>query len=223
VQLTVCLLNWRRPENLHAIVEALRRQTCKPAIFLWNNSGLPFFHEGIDWQIDSDRNVGCSARWIMGAYATTECVASLDDDLLPGDDDLLQDAMDSLFRLGGPVGMAIGAFGVVLDPIADYSEAAHVSTPQKDTRVDIVKGRLLLTRTRDLLLALPSLFPGDGKPACEDDIALCGALAGGAHGYHHLPGIFRGRLVELDAGGVGLQDRPDHYDRREAVRREWFP
>ena len=83
--LTVCLLNWRRPDNLRRIIDALARQTARPAVFLWNNSGQPFRHDGIDCWIHNSRNSGCWPRWLLATQAETDFVASLDDDLMPAD------------------------------------------------------------------------------------------------------------------------------------------
>jgi len=217
--LTVCVLNWRRPDNLRRIIDALARQTARPVVYLWEQSGERFRHPAVDWQVVSNRNLGCWPRWFMAARAQTEFVASLDDDLVPADDRLLADALD--IAAAGPNGQAVGPFGANLDPAEDYSRHKPIQGVAVDTPVDLVKGRLLIVRTADLQRVSAALEPR-GAFDC-DDIILCGALAGCRPRRHLVPSLFVGRLEELPKGKVGLEHQAEHYARREAARRPWFP
>lgn len=60
--LTVVLLNYRRPENVKRLVQALCKQTVNPEIFLWNNSEKSFRVSGVSWQVDSSSNRFCWVR-----------------------------------------------------------------------------------------------------------------------------------------------------------------
>ncbi len=203
---TVCLLNWRRPQNLRLIVAALAAQKPRPLLFLWNN-GEPLELEGIDWQIDSSRNMGCGVRWQMGVHAPTEFVCSWDDDLLPGDPHVLRDAAACLAERGG----ILGAFGVQILAGKDYRNSRHVLLPAKDTEVDIVKGRLLMARTAELR----------GVPACPERYALADDLwlSSRIHGPHAAAGLFHGRLGDLPAPHA-VCGRPGHYKERDRAWRE---
>ncbi len=185
-------------------------------MFLWNNGAA--MERLADWQVDSTANIGCWPRWWMAARSTTEFVASWDDDLLPADDKLLADVVDSASAVGPQV--AMGAFGVRLRHGVAYRGCEHVSEPPIDTPVDIVKGRVLVMRASVLRRAFTCVSCASADD--EDDIALCGALASGRERPHLLSAVFRGRLRELPQHGVGLVHRPDHYARRERAREEWF-
>lgn len=205
---TVCLLNWRRPENLRRVVDALAQQQPRPVIFLWNNAGGPLKLKGIDWQVDSSRNVGCAARWQMAVHAESEFVCSWDDDLVPKDPRLLADAVAAL--AGGPAVGLLGAYGVRMLPGKDYLGSSHISFPGTDEMVDIVKGRLLVARSADVR-ALPPCPP---HYALADDLWLSAGVAG----PHRVTGLFRGRIRELPAPHA-VCNRPGHYAERDAAWR----
>lgn len=93
---TVLLLNFRRPENLRRILGDLERQTVKPDVFLWNNSGNVFTDPRVSWQLDSSENRFCWPRWMMGSLAKTKYVCTMDDDLTFADPRVLEDAIAQL-------------------------------------------------------------------------------------------------------------------------------
>jgi len=214
---TVCLLNWRRPQNLPKVLDSIERQTVKPVIFLWNN-GEPFDDPRIRWQVHSSRNMGCWPRWFMASRATTEFVCSLDDDLALRDPYVLEDAAAFLAQCDDHT--IIGPEGVRLVFSKPYRDCEHVVCPSQDTAVSIVKGRMMLFRRKALDRALLSTDYDVARDA--DDIALSAMLATGRTGQHIVPALFRGRLEDLDQRGVGLNQRPGHHARREAARRKYF-
>ena len=220
--ITVCLLNWKRPRNLRRIIDRLGEQTLRPTIFLWNNSPETFEHPAVDWQVDSSRNMLCPPRWWMAARARTPWVASLDDDLLPADRRVLADAVT--VADAQPAERAIGPFGVNLRPGRPYFPHDNVRCPPCDTPVDLVLGRCLIVRAgalrRALRLADLNAYYDHGR---GDDMAVCGALAGGRRRRHLVPGMFRGRFRELPVGREGLEHHPSHAGGREAARKHWFP
>jgi hypothetical protein len=139
MSLTVCLLNWRRPQNVKRLLDALERQVPRPEIFLWNNGGA-LWHPAVDWQVNSSRNALCWPRWSMAIHARTEFVCSLDDDLLPRDAKLLADALAFARRSPG----IIGAAGVAMRAGGGYGNGKHFNRPRLTRQVDVVKGRLLM-------------------------------------------------------------------------------
>jgi len=218
--LTVCLLNWKRPGHLRRIIDRLAVQTLRPTIFLWNNSPEPLSHRAVDWQVDSARNVLCPPRWWMASQAETELVMSLDDDLMPGDSRVIEDAV--AVALEQPVDRAVGPFGVILHTGGAYFPHRDARCPPQDTPVDLVQGRCLIVRARALREAIKL---GDlcGNLGREDDIAVCGALANRRPRYHLVPAVFHKRMENLPEGDEALFRRPGHARRRDAARRHWFP
>ena len=219
MSLTICLLNWKREKNLRRILDALKSQTIRPTIFLWNNSPKPFRHEAVDWLVESSQNRQCLPRWWMAGFAETEFVASLDDDLIMTDDRVFEDAI----RLAReqPEDRAIGPVGAILPPEKPFFPHKHLECPARDWPVDLVKGRCLIVRTEVLrrTLSLAAVTKEDGS--C-DDIVVCGALAAGRRLHHLVPSVFHRRFKNLAAGKEALAARPDHYPRREAARRRWL-
>jgi len=214
---TVCLLNWKRPQNLPFVIDSLARQTVKPVLFLWNN-GDPFEDGRIAWQVDSSENMGCWPRWFMASRARTRYVCSLDDDLVMTDAHVLEDAVAFLSQCDERA--IVGPEGVRLAFSKPYRDGEHVAYPAQDTPVSIVKGRMMLLRRRALDHVRLSTAFDVARDA--DDIAVSAMAAGGRPGRHIVPALFRGRLHDLDQHGVGLNQRQGHHERREAARRKYF-
>jgi hypothetical protein len=214
---TVCLLNWKRPQNLPRVIDSIARQTAKPVIFLWNN-GAEFRDSRIAWQVDSSQNMGCWPRWFMASRARTQYVCSLDDDIVLTDEHVLEDAIAFLSQCDERT--ITGPEGVQLVFNRPYRDCEHVACPAEDTPVSIVKGRMMLLRRRALdHVKLSTAFD---VARDSDDIAVSAMVARARPGQHIVPALFRGRFEDLEQHGVGLNQRQGHHERREAARRKYF-
>ena len=61
MSLTVILTNYKRPENVRRLIQALSQQTVKPTLFVWDNSSEQDCDDPrIDWLIRSSQNAKCS-------------------------------------------------------------------------------------------------------------------------------------------------------------------
>lgn len=208
-RITAILLNWRRPDNLLHVVNALATQVAAPLILLWNN-GAPISDSRIHWRVDSSVNAHCWPRWLLASMAQTEFVATLDDDLALADELVLSDAID--FLAGQPEDRIIGPMGTILDCAREYRECQHVTAPPTDQPVDIVKGRMMVMRRSGLLKNFRM------TPCREDDIAISAMMARGRRQFHLCPGLFHGRLVGLPEPHA-LCSQPGHFSSREQARR----
>ena len=106
-EVTVILLNYRRPENFGRILDVLERQTMQPRVWVWDNADAPvrigrespvgfralIDHPLVDRHVKAGTNFGCFPRWWLAAQAETEYVCSMDDDLLFRDTKVLEDAI----------------------------------------------------------------------------------------------------------------------------------
>ena len=142
---TVCLLNWRRPQNMAPILDSIAAQTVPCRVMLWDNSSspLPILSPLVDLVVHSGANLGCLPRWWLAGMAKTEWVCSLDDDLAFAAPDALECVLAAAARC--PDGV-LGAYGVQLVDGTHYRHAVHDNLPANDERVDIVKGRFMLLR-----------------------------------------------------------------------------
>jgi len=208
LEITVCLLNWKRPENVSRIISNLHGRA---KLFLWDNSGTYPRDKRLDWQITSSINKSCFPRWWMAQMAETKYVCSLDDDLMPADEAVLSDAVNFFGSVRSPIA-GIGPYGKNLDPKTTYY-SSYVANTQRDEFVDLLLGRFIMIE-KESLKNLNIRHP-------EDDIELCAALSHKQKKRFVVPQIFRGRFIELPATNA-ISDRPRHYERRtEAVDQLW--
>jgi hypothetical protein len=189
-------------------------------VAIWNNGdALPDAvrkHPVVDLVVDSGRNLGCMSRWHLAALAGAELVCCLDDDLVPADDRVIEDAVTAC-REECRDGI-VGGFGWRGLGETTYREGEHVRASGRDEPVDIVKGRFMVLR-RELLKRVPLALPQiDGPEALGfrcDDIALSLCIARGEPRRHLLPPVLAGRWIELPKGHASLDAQPAHYAIRD--------
>lgn len=83
-RVSACLLSWRRPQNLPAIVRSLEPLEFIDEILVWNNDpacrlDLPGRKVRV---IDAERNEGCLGRFLCARQARNETIYVQDDDAL---------------------------------------------------------------------------------------------------------------------------------------------
>jgi hypothetical protein len=219
-RLTVCLTSWKRPENISIILDALKRQTERPTIFLWNNGKHIEPTRACDWVVNSSRNMLCWPRWLMLSMAETEYVCVMDDDISLTDSNVLRDAVRVAATM--PETTVCGPTGVRLVEDRPYKDGIHLASyrhhTDADTACDIVKGTFMLLRAEQLRKHVPLKHPAAYR---EDDIAVCGLLAGGRRGDHRCLTSFGGRFLALPSPH-SLWRQPGHFERRDAASREFF-
>jgi hypothetical protein len=229
---TVCLLNYRRYENIGPILDCLAQQTVSCQVWLWNNGDVRIElamgdgpktpvseHPIVSLVVDSNRNLGCFPRWPMLALSGTEFVATLDDDLMFKDDKVLADAVAAC-REECPDGI-VGFEGWSEVPGRTYKQGRHHHGTTTGTRCDIIKGRFMLMR-RALLqkvpLELPTASdggPSDGLSHREDDIYVSLCVGGGRKDAHCIPARLGKRWKELPQHGTSMAGTVGHYDARD--------
>ncbi len=85
--ISALLLNYKRPQNIPKIIEALRRQTVEVEVVLWNN-GEPV--EGADLTITASKPLQCHVRFLAVGLARSPYVWIQDDDFLVTDKRLFE-------------------------------------------------------------------------------------------------------------------------------------
>ena len=83
-RVTACLLSWRRPQNLPAIVRSLQPLDFIDEILVWNNDPAHRLElEGAKVRvIEAERNEGCLGRFLCARQARNDVVYVQDDDVL---------------------------------------------------------------------------------------------------------------------------------------------
>ncbi len=182
LDLTVCLLNWKRPENLDKIIDNLYG---KVKIFLWDNSGsFKKKDKRVDWHVRSSVNKFFSPRWWMLKFAQTNFVCTHDDDFNLENVYVLQEAIDALNN--DKEKKAAGFCGRILrgKPCEfTKTKAFNYYKPDDELKedkkvVDFIAGRLILTHTNSIRnIELSNLSKiNDGKDY-HDDLDICAKLA----------------------------------------------
>jgi hypothetical protein len=216
---TVCLLNWRRPENLPLVIDSVASQRPTPAVYLWNN-GADIAHPDIDWYVRSSVNRRCWPRWSMAVCAPTDFVCVLDDDLRFKDADVLRDMKEMLLDCGRPNAI-IGPCGVNLIDGVSYKAAGHIHSLRRDWKdepCDIVKGRCMLVGRESLVT---HLVPHRYLDERDDDIIVSALLAGGKRRQHICAASFGKRFEQLPEP-YALKDEAEHWKRRSMCCNKYF-
>lgn len=220
--MTVCLLNWKRPENVVRIIRDLRNQDAKPNIFLWDNS--PYDHSNTfdaDWTVKSSENKRCWPRWFMAAMAQTDYIMSLDDDLTLKDKSFISDMISILDSAGKKV---VGIEGVILHPGKLYHECDLIGIPPGTVEVDIIKGKLLsfhISLFKYLDLGAIHHTDPSGTLTTEDDIAISGILGKKLGKHWIMPELYL-RIQKLpDHHALWRQE--GHFQKRDEAVNEFFP
>ena len=244
-QITIVLLNYRRPQNIPVILEAIREQTVPSNIFLWNNGETDVNSALIDRYEHSDKNLGCMVRWKMAKEATTPYVMSLDDDICFNRKDALQDILRSLeaqnnpHRIIGYLGANFGTlpvYNIRREWLCRYAnnrrksmrcghtremgpggEPVYItrSFVERNTPVDFVKGRVMAFRRENL----EGLSLPDER---EDDIFLNAALSRKARRFHRVPVLLNDAFYELPEGGSGNWLEEMHIQSRDQALKRWY-
>jgi glycosyltransferase involved in cell wall biosynthesis len=238
-EITILLLNYKRPHNLHRIIDSLKSQTVPVNIFLWDNSGSSTFHDHrIDLIFRTSENKGCSPRWLTALYAKTKYIMTHDDDFLIINPDTIEKIVQCLNEQKNKQTI-VGYEGVFVDINKTYREhvqyenrymfkenkfgnvAPRYSHLKSSARVHLVKGRLMATQTENIAkyIDFPVLLNER-----EDDITVSAMIGGGA-GIHLIPHFLRGCIQEIEdsaSAKLGNKDNPDHDDSRNIAFKYYF-
>jgi hypothetical protein len=207
--LTICLLNWKRPNNINKILDSLYGNVY---IFLWDNSGCFPKDSRIDWQIASSINKKCPPRWWMLQQAETDFVCCMDDDLLLKDINILDKLIE--FLDNNKNCPAIGGYGKIFNEYLPYKNWGWICNKDTDTNVDLLLGRMILTRKQNLNNILID--------ESEDDIQLCGLLAKKQRYKFIVPSLLKDQVIELP-DDFALWRQTGHFERREqTIDKYWF-
>lgn len=221
--ISVILLNYKRPDNVHRILERLEACQCVDDVIVWNNEGSMF--GGGTPKIrysNADRNWGLFPRHAMGLLAKNDCILFQDDDLL-----LTEDTITRLYNKWKMRRLAVhGLFGR-RPKMPGFTYAEYRDHDDED--VEIVLGRCQMFH-RSLLpkffhwLDFPQIkrLLEEGKhlgclPSSCDDIILSYV----AQQYsRQLNRVHNFERTDLPAGDEALAANPNHFKYREQAMRK---
>jgi hypothetical protein len=210
--ITALLLNWKRPYNLIRIITGLRQQSIPVTIFVWNNNIQDITKFDADMQINSGRNLMCSPRWLMGAFADTKYVFSLDDDLMITRPDLLERSINFIENCKYE---ALGYTGVQLNSNLDYWRSKHIAPhPMKDQEVDIIKGRFIITTKENVGRVDWINEQKANNYRIEDDIILSSKLTSKI-----IPASYYGAFMELPQPYALMREKDHKISRQQAIQK----
>lgn len=92
--ITAIVLNWKRPENMARILDALRQASLVSEIIVWNNNREIHFVAGDDvCVVNSSRDLGLFTRFTAASLAKNEGILFQDDDVV-----LKTEMIETLYR-----------------------------------------------------------------------------------------------------------------------------
>lgn len=204
---TALLLNYNRPYNIPKIIKSLRSQSIPVNIVLCNNGDHNLKFDA-DTQMNTDNSLRCFTRWEACRSVTTEYAFSFDDDQIIVNNNLLFDCISVLKRM--PEDSMIGPYGVKIIQEKPYKKCKHIKF--SDEKIDIVKGRMIFTRTSTIMKALES-----GKhEKYEDDILISSFSP-----LKRSSKLFAESLKDLDMEG-GVSSRREHFKNRTIAMNKYF-
>lgn len=209
--ITTILLNYRRPQNLPLLIEALKEQAVSSAIMVINNHGESRCFAGADRDVHIPWNAGCFARLAFLPWVRTPWVAFMDDDALPADPNFMSDALT--IAEGRPIRAITGAFGRWLGTHPPH----YHGQPDVTGRTPIIKGRFMLFRRQAVgLLHVPCLpIEDDADYLIRCDDLYLSLELGRGNPIHWADEGLQDRIEDLPGEEVGLDTHPSHYLIRE--------
>lgn len=208
--ITVVLISYRRPGNMHQLVDALRQQTVGPELMLVNNWDMAAYE--VEQAAFIPWNAGSMARHLFAVYVETEWIMTIDDDLRPGDAEFVEDALALAQERPDSITCP---FGRGLEESPPYYRARD-----RFGHVPIALGRMMIYR-RDLLdnVSLPPMrFPW---PFRCDDIWVSLEIGKGQP-VHWADKELSKRLVNMPEGETALSRQRGHGVAREEACRWWL-
>ena len=211
--ITAVLLNWKRPENIVKTIKSIRDQSLPVKICLWNNNPDDKTKYDADFQIDAPNNFKCYPRWMMASLVGSDYIFTLDDDLILGDNNIIEDVLNFYRSINSNGGIPIiGYTGVILNEGIEYWGSEHINCPvEHDIKVDIVKGRFMFMDRKIL-----NNVNMENDETCED-IKISSYSE-----FKIIPGLLKNRLINLDEGGVGLFGSAEHSEKRTKATKKYF-
>ena len=207
---TALLLNWKRQDRIPLTIQSIRKQDAGVKIWLWNNNPADTKSYDVDYQFNSPENFKCWPRWLLGSMVNTDYIFTLDDDLTITNPRHISNCIS--YIKSKPIDTILGFTGVILQRDKTYWQSPHINaTPNKDTRVDIVKGRFMFMRS-SLLNSVKLENEG------QEDIKVSSYSKN-----KFIPGIFHGCFHELPEGDESLWKQPAHNNNRIVAAMRYFP
>ncbi len=245
-EITIVLLNYKRPQNIPIILDTIRSQTRKATVFLWNNGTVDVNSPLIDYYEKSDQNVGCMARWKLAQKAVTPYVMSLDDDICLNGNDALEKIVQSLDEQGN-LNRIIGFVGACFSTDLKYNVRKEYMCRYRN-----IKGQLIqrmddvhrINHNNEVVFVKRAFIEQDeavdavkGRVMAfrkqlivdidlpeerEDDIFLNATFANGTRNFHRIPKLLDDAFCELPEFGEGNWLEQGHVLSRNRALKTYF-
>lgn len=213
MRITALLLNWKRQENIVKVIQSIKDQSVEIDIWLWNNNSEDNTSYDVDVQINSSGNFKCWPRWLIGSMVDDGYIFTLDDDIMFGRSDVIENCVKIYKKLPKKLFPIIGYSGVILNDSKDYWESTHIKKPKEenDVIVDIIKGRFMFMNKNILNKVLL-----ENEPTCED-IKISSYSK-----YKILPSVIQNGLINLNEGLEALHSSLEQRNKRTIAVKKYF-
>ena len=245
-KITIVLLNYKRPQNIPIILNAIKSQSIKATVFLWNNGTTDVNSSLIDRYETSSNNTGCMARWKLAQRATTPYVMSLDDDICLNGSDAIKKIVQSIEAQTNS-NTIVGAFGACFSKNLKYNIRKEFLCRYRDSHDQSVQSMVdthRLNNDREMVFVKRTFIDQDKsvdmiKGRCmifrkklldnlefpeerEDDIFLNGLFSKGQRNFHCVAKLLDDTFYELPEHGTGNWLSQGHFQSRTRALQTYF-
>lgn len=219
--ITTILLHYKRVKNLREIIAAIRAQSEKSLIWLWDNSCDAPSGLDVDVRVSSSYNFNCQPRFWLGGYVKTEYIFTQDDDFKVVNNDLFMELLSVSQKYSDYfIGVKGKVFGEWSDKVRPYQ---HNTGWTGEGVCDMVNTGLCFFRT-ELLNKLPfNPFVNSLRTVTENDYKYGDDMyVSSFQKCYAFPYEEKKHVIRLDECGKKLSGNTEHMDvRNKLCARYW--
>ena len=142
-ELAVVVLDWKRPQNMGSVIEAIRGQSIPVDLYIVHQANNRVYESAENIHVQTNR--GCGTRWDILPLVENPYTVFIDDDLRLTDEKILETMLHHVKTHNH-----VSAVGITLGdhPEKPYSSGTKVYAPIELTRVNICMGNINMVYTR---------------------------------------------------------------------------
>lgn len=144
-ELACVILDYRRPQNMEEIIDAINHQSIATDVYIAHQENRRNY-DGVCENIHLERNRGCKARYQILPLVNNPYTMIIDDDLRPA----VVNIFEVMLEFAKKLDTRVGAYGLNLgrNPKQPYSSGTRIYHTVSPVPVDIILGNFQMINTR---------------------------------------------------------------------------